>query len=303
MYDILIIGSGPAGCAAAVYGKRAGLRVLVIEKEYEGTGQIAQSGRVDNYPGLPGISGYELGEKFRDHAAELGAEFLEAEVTEIRRTADGFTLLCEEGEKIEGRTLIYSAGAAPRRIGVPGEEALIGAGVSFCALCDGSFYQDREVAVLGGGDTALDDALYLADICKKVYLVHRRDGFRGAESTVSLVRKKENIELVLGARTKEILGQDEVTGMALDNGRRLAVDGVFVAFGSVPQTGLLRGLVALDEAGYVPAGEDGKTEVPGLYVAGDIRVKPIRQVITAAADGANAATAAAEYLQRNAVEG
>ncbi len=319
MYDIIIIGSGPAGLSAAIYAKRANLNVAVAEKEYEGTGQIAESGNVNNYLGLPNINGYDLGEKFREHAVSLDVEFIEKEAVEIEVVQDDecaaesaiYRVKFDDDTIAEARALIYTAGAYPRKAGVPGEDEYTGKGVSYCAICDGAFYKGKIVAVLGGGDTALDDALYLADICEKVYLVHRRDSFRGAQSTVELLKQKENVELVLNETVTEIYGEKKPTGIKLKSGRELALDGVFVAYGSVPQSKLIKNLVQLDERGYVVAGEDGITYAatkkadddrriqPGLYVAGDVRTKTLRQVVTAVSDGANAATTAAEYLLRD----
>ncbi|HCF15271.1 MAG TPA: thioredoxin-disulfide reductase [Eubacterium sp.] len=319
MYDIIIIGSGPAGLSAAIYAKRANLNVAVAEKEYEGTGQIAESGNVNNYLGLPNINGYDLGEKFREHAVSLNVEFIEKEAVQIEAVQNDecaaesaiYRVKFDDDTIEEARALIYTAGAYPRKAGVPGEDEYTGKGVSYCAICDGAFYKGKTVAVLGGGDTALDDALYLADICEKVYLVHRRDSFRGAQSTVELLKQKENVELVLNETVIEIYGEKKPTGIKLKSGRELALDGVFVAYGSVPQSKLLKNLVQLDERGYVVAGEDGITYAatkkadddrriqPGLYVAGDVRTKTLRQVVTAVSDGANAATTAAEYLLRD----
>lgn len=319
MYDIIIIGSGPAGLSAAIYAKRANLNVAVAEKEYEGTGQIAESGNVNNYLGLPNINGYDLGEKFREHAVSLNVEFIEKEAVEIEAVQNDecaaesaiYRVKFDDDMIEEARALIYTAGAYPRKAGVPGEAEYTGKGVSYCAICDGAFYKGKTVAVLGGGDTALDDALYLADICEKVYLVHRRDSFRGAQSTVELLKQKENVELVLNETVTEIYGEKKPTGIKLKSGRELALDGVFVAYGSVPQSKLIKNLVQLDERGYVVAGEDGITYAatkkadddrriqPGLYVAGDVRTKTLRQVVTAVSDGANAATTAAEYLLRD----
>lgn len=319
MYDIIIIGSGPAGLSAAIYAKRANLNVAVAEKEYEGTGQIAESGNVNNYLGLPNINGYDLGEKFREHAVSLNVEFIEKEAVQIEAVQNDecaaesviYRVKFDDDTIEEARALIYTAGAYPRKAGVPGEDEYTGKGVSYCAICDGAFYKGKTVAVLGGGDTALDDALYLADICEKVYLVHRRDSFRGAQSTVELLKQKENVELVLNETVTEIYGEKKPTGIKLKSGRELALDGVFVAYGSVPQSELLKNLVQLDERGYVVAGEDGiayaaakkddtdRRIQPGLYVAGDVRTKTLRQVVTAVSDGANAATTAAEYLLRD----
>ena len=319
MFDIIIIGSGPAGLSAAIYAKRANLNVAVAEKEYEGTGQIAESGNVNNYLGLPNINGYDLGEKFREHAVSLNVEFIEKEAVQIEAVQNDecaaesaiYRVKFDDDTIEEARALIYTAGAYPRKAGVPGEDEYTGKGVSYCAICDGAFYKGKTVAVLGGGDTALDDALYLADICEKVYLVHRRDSFRGAQSTVELLKQKENVELVLNETVTEIYGEKKPTGIKLKSGRELALDGVFVAYGSVPQSELLKNLVQLDERGYVVAGEDGITYAAtkkadadrriqlGLYVAGDVRTKSLRQVVTAVSDGANAATTAAEYLLRD----
>ena len=297
-YDVGIIGSGPAGLSAAIYAKRANLSAVVIEKEYEGTGQIAESGQVDNYLGLPGISGYDLGEQFREHAVKLGVSFLEQEVTEIKKEDSAvFTIIFEDGSSVETKTVIYAAGATPRRANIPGEQEYLGKGVSYCAICDGSFYRGKKVAVLGGGDTALDDAVYLADLAEQVYVIHRRKEFRGAATTVEKLRKKENVTFVLEHQVKEITGAEKVNGVVLEEGTAIAVDGVFVAYGSVPQTNLVKELVTLDAAGYVKAEETGETSLAGLYVAGDVRTKKLRQVVTAVSDGANAATAVVEYLK------
>lgn len=297
-YDVGIIGSGPAGLSAAIYAKRANLSAVVIEKEYEGTGQIAESGQVDNYLGLPGISGYDLGEQFREHAVKLGVSFLEQEVTEIKKEDSAvFTIIFEDGSSVETKTVIYAAGATPRRANIPGEQEYLGKGVSYCAICDGSFYRGKKVAVLGGGDTALDDAVYLADLAEQVYVIHRRKEFRSAATTVEKLRKKENVTFVLEHQVKEITGAEKVNGVVLEDGTAIAVDGVFVAYGSVPQTNLVKELVTLDAAGYVKAEETGETSLAGLYVAGDARTKKLRQVVTAVSDGANAATAVVEYLK------
>lgn len=298
MLDMIIIGSGPAGLSAAIYGKRANLDVLVVEKEYEGTGQIAQSEQVDNYPGLCGISGYDLGERFRTHAQEIGVKFLEAEVQSFNQTADGWQIHFTDGGSMQARTVIYCAGASCRPLNVPGEEEFAGRGVSYCALCDGAYFKNKTVAVVGGGDTALEDALYLSAVCAKVYLIHRREQFRGALSTVEKVRAKENIELVLNAGVAAIIGTDKVYAAQLQDGRELAVDGIFIAIGSIPKTDILQGIIALDEQGYVIADETGHTDKSGFFVAGDVRTKKLRQVVTAVSDGANAATAAIDYLMK-----
>ncbi|MDU5954391.1 MAG: FAD-dependent oxidoreductase, partial [Ruminococcus sp.] len=268
-YDVGIIGSGPAGLSAAIYAKRANLSAVVIEKEYEGTGQIAESGQVDNYPGFPGISGYDLGENFREHAVKLGVSFMEQEVTEIKKEASSdFELVFADGSQVEAKTVIYAAGATPRRANIPGEQEYAGKGVSYCAICDGSFYRGKSVAVLGGGDTALDDAVYLADVAEKVYVIHRRKEFRGAAVTVAKLREKENVIFVLEHQVKEIIGEQKVTGVVLEDAAVIDVNGVFVAYGAVPQTDLLKKFAVLDDSGYVRAGETGETALEGLYVAG-----------------------------------
>lgn len=300
MLDMIIIGSGPAGLSAAVYARRASLEAVVIEKEYMGTGQIAESSRVDNYLGMPGMDGYSLGEAFREHAEAQGAVFVEGNVTSIANVDGVWTCTLEDGSQYEAKTIVYCAGCKNRNLGVEGEDKYNGRGISYCAVCDGAFYKDRAVAVIGGGDTALDDALYLSDICGQVYLIHRRNEFRGSASTVDKLRAMENVTFVTPARVTAINGGDKLSGIVLDNGDELAVDGLFVAVGMVPQTEVLAGLdeALLDSFGYVNAGEDGKTVLAGLYVAGDARTKQLRQVVTAASDGANAVMSAMEYLKK-----
>ena len=308
LYDVIIIGSGPAGLSAAIYAKRAKLSSLTIEANFASGGQVLNTYEVDNYPGLPGISGMDLGSTLRAHAEKMGAEFSRERVKELVLDEE-IKIVRTRKNEYHARTVILATGAEHRALNVPGEKELSGMGVSYCATCDGAFYKGKTAAVLGGGDTALDDALYLSDICEKVYLVHRRDSFRGAQSTVELLKQKENVELVLNETVTEIYGEKKPTGIKLKSGRTLAVDGVFVAYGSVPQSELIKNLVQLDERGYVVAGEDGITYAatkngdhdrsvqPGLYVAGDVRTKTLRQVVTAVSDGANAATTAAEYLR------
>ena len=297
-YDIAIIGSGPAGLGAALYAKRANLSVVVIEKEYEGTGQIAESGCVDNYLGMQEIGGYELGEAFRNHVVSLGVDFIEHEVQKIRAMEDGdYEIIFENNDQLKSKTIIYAAGASARKANILGEAQYIGKGVSYCAICDGSFYKDKVVAVLGGGDTALDDARYLSDLAKKVYLIHRRNEFRGAAKTVEALKQKDNVEILLNRTVEKIYGENKVTGVLLSDGQTLSIDGVFIAFGSVPNTKLIEPYVKLDTNGYVLADESGITEQKGLFIAGDLRRKQLRQVITAVADGANAVNSVQEYFQ------
>lgn len=298
MYDLIIIGSGPAGLGAAVYGKRAGMSTLVIEKNPMSGGQVLTTYEVDNYLGLPGINGFDLGTKFREHADKMGAEFAEAEVEKIEDGRNCKTVHTTTGD-YEGRTLILAMGAHHAKLGVPGEEELQGMGVSYCATCDGAFFKNRTVAVVGGGDVALEDAVFLARACKKVYLIHRRDTFRAAGVLQETVKNLSNVEILYNTTVQEICGEYMVENLIIHrDGQReeLAVNGIFIAVGIHPDTEICKQLVNCNEAGYVLAGEDTLTDKPGIFAAGDIRKKPLRQIITAVADGANAASAAAAYL-------
>lgn len=297
MIDVLVIGSGPAGLSAAVYAKRANLNVLVVEKVYYGTGQIVESKQVDNYLGFAGINGYELGEKFREHAMSLGVEMKNGEAIHFEPIEGIWKVTFVNGDVIEAKTVIYAAGAVHRHLGVDGEKEFAGKGVSYCATCDGAFFKGKRTAVIGGGDTALDDALHLADIAEKVYLVHRRNEFRGSARTVEILKEKDNVEFVLEAVPEKISGDDMVTELALKDDRKLAVEGIFIAVGMVPMTKMVQNIVELDSNGYIAADETGKTSAKGFFAAGDVRTKSLRQVITAVADGANAATAAEQYIK------
>lgn len=300
MYDIAIIGSGPAGLSAAVYAKRAELSTVVIEKEYMGTGQIAESSRVDNYLGLYGENGFDLGEKFRTHAEAVGAEFIEAEITEIIPDNESYVLKTSDSRDIFTRTVIYAAGTKRRRLEIKGESEFLSQGISFCAVCDGSFYADKIVAVIGG-DTALSDALYLSDIAKKVYIIHRRESFRANEALQKAVKNTPNIELILNAVPIGFIGDKKISSVRYIRDHEeniLDVDGVFIAVGSIPNSGLLKGIADIDENGYIIADENGITSAPGIFAAGDVRTKRLRQVITAAADGANCAESARIYLSQ-----
>lgn len=300
MYDIIIIGSGPAGLAAAIYGQRAKLSVLVIEKQPMSGGQIINTSDVDNYPGMPGMGGFELASKFRAHADAMGAKVVTAEVKAFELSGDVKKIITEDAT-YEAKTVVIATGATHRKLDVPGEEQLAGAGVSYCATCDGAFFRGKEVAVIGGGDVALEDALFLSRISKKVYLIHRRDEFRGAKSLQEKVFQAENIEVVWNTVVETIDGDGLVEGLALrqtktGEHRILSVQGVFVAVGIQPNSELFQGTLDMDEGGYIRAGEDGVTSIPGVFAAGDVRTKMLRQVITAAADGANAVTSAERYL-------
>lgn len=300
MYDVIIIGSGPAGLAAAIYAKRAALETLVLEKTPISGGQIINTYEVDNYPGLPGISGMELGQKMRGHVDAQHAEVKTATVKEIIDHGD-YKLVCTSDGDFETRTVVLAMGASHRQLGVPGENELCGMGVSYCATCDGAFFKGRDVAVVGGGDVALEDALFLARGCNKVYLIHRRDAFRGAKVLQKQVEEKENIVCVMDSVVDEIVGEDLVEKVCISNKKtqqssELSVQGIFIAVGISPNTKDIQGLPKQDDAGYIIATEDGVTDIPGIFVAGDCRTKQLRQVITATADGANAITSVEHYL-------
>ena len=298
MLDVLVIGSGPAGLSAAIYAKRANLNVLVAEKEYMGTGQIAESRQVDNYLGLVGKSGYDLGEAFLEDAGKLGVDFYEGEAVRYEKSDSGWKVYFDNDDVLKTKTVIYCAGAVHRPLGLPEESTYAGKGISYCAVCDGAFYKDKVTAVVGGGDTALDDALYLSEICKKVYLIHRRSEFRGSASTLETIKQKENIELVTNAKIASVAGTNKVETIVLNNERTISVDGIFVAIGMMPQTETLKDLLDLDRNGYIVADETGKTSAPGFFAAGDVRTKQLRQVVTAVSDGANAAYSAADYIRK-----
>ena len=301
MLDVIIIGSGPAGLAAAIYAMRAGLETLVIEKQPMSGGQILNTVDVDNYPGLPGIGGFELGMSFREHAQKLGAQFETAEVTSIEAATETEKIVVTAKESYKCRTIVLAMGATHRMLEVPGEEALRGMGVSYCATCDGAFFRGKTVAVIGGGDVALEDALFLARGCEKVYLIHRRDALRGARSLQQKVFDTPNIEIIWDSVVESIDGEGMVQMLQIRNKKTeeqttLPLQGVFIAVGITPDTGLVRGLVDCDESGYIRADETCVTSVPGIYAAGDLRTKQLRQIVTAAADGANAITSAENYI-------
>jgi len=302
-YDLLIIGSGPAGMGAAVYAVRAGLKAAVIDRSPVSGGQVQSTYEVDNYLGLPGLSGGDLSDRFREHADQLGAVFITADVQGIEREAgqQAMYILHTDRGDFRTRTVVLATGASHSLLGVPGEKELAGMGVSYCATCDGAFYRKSTVAVVGGGDVAVEDAIFLAGICEKVYLVHRRDQLRAADSLQKKLFSLQNIEILWNSEVKEILGAEMVEGIQVYNNKsgeqsKLDVEGVFIAVGIVPDTDLLRGLVEMDEKGYVIADENCVTSEKGIFVAGDIRKKPMRQIITAVADGANAVHSAQEFL-------
>lgn len=299
MYDIIIIGGGPAGLTAALYALRAGKSVLVIEKSTFG-GQITWSPKVENFPTIPSISGAELGDRLTSQVLEQGAELELDEVVSVELDGDIKRVKTDFGGTFEAKALIIAAGARPRTLGIPGEDALMGAGVCFCAVCDGAFYKDRPVAVNGGGNSALQDAMLLSDTCSKVYLIHRRDTFRGEARLVEALRARENVEFVLNSSITALIGQDELSGLIVTNdkgeSREISVDGLFVAIGHAPDNGVFSELVDLDKGGYADSDESCTTKTPGVFVAGDCRKKNVRQLTTAAADGSCAALAACRYV-------
>lgn len=302
MYDTIIIGSGPGGLSAAVYAKRGELDFILIEKEYGSTGQIAESERVDNYLGLYGENGFDLGERFRSHAEALGTEFYEGEVSEISAENGGYKVTLADGTAFETKTIVYAAGASHRRLDIKGEAEFSGRGVSYCAVCDGAFCKGKTAAVIGGGDTALGDALYLSKAAEKVYLIHRRDTFRANRLLQKQVSEVSNIEIILNAVPLEITGEKRVEALRISrNGQEeaLPVHSVFAAVGTIPNSGALKGIAELDANGYIIAGEDCVTSAKGIFAAGDVRTKALRQVITAAADGANSISSVQKYLTEN----
>lgn len=300
IYDCIIVGSGPAGLSAAVYAKRAGLETLVIEKSYMSGGQVLNTYEVDNYLGLPGINGFDMGMQFRAHADKLEVEFAEGEVIGL---SNGSKKMVHTSDRdYESYTVILAMGAEHAKLGVPGEERFAGRGVSYCATCDGAFYKGKDVAVVGGGDVALEDAAFLAKYCNKVYLIHRRDEFRGAMILQKQLKNLENVEILYSHTVKEICGEEQVQELLLadhktGNQKTILVDGIFVAVGMKPGTKWVPDFIEKDEKGYIIAGEDGKTNSEGILVAGDVRTKQLRQIITAVADGACAAISAAGYVR------
>ncbi len=301
IYDVVIIGSGPAGLTAAVYAKRAELKMIVIEKEMASGGQILNTYEVDNYPGFPGINGYDLGMKFREHAEKLGAEFVNDEVLRIE-ASDGLFAVVGEEKTYVTKSVIIATGAQHRKLSVIGEEELTGMGVSYCATCDGAFFRNKVAAVVGGGDVAIEDAIFLARMCKKVYLIHRRNQLRGAKTLQTQLFNQDNVEVIWDTVVEEIEGGDQVESLTIKNinteeTRKLAVDGVFIAVGINPQSEAFNNLVEMDH-GYIKAGEDCETNIPGVFAVGDVRTKQLRQISTAVSDGANAITSVERYLTR-----
>ena len=298
MADIVIIGAGTAGLSAAIYALRAGKSVLILEQLAYG-GQIINTPEVENYPGIKSISGFDFAQGLYEQAVALGAELKFEQVTGIE---DGpVKKVKTSGAEYECGAIILATGAKNRPLGLDREQQLIGSGISYCATCDGAFFKGRAVAVNGGGNTALEDALFLSNYCSKVYLIHRRDEFRGEAKQVEKLKAKENIEFVLNSTITELVGDDELSGVKVHDkvsgeDKLIEVDGLFIAIGQMPENAAFAPLIALDGAGYIVAGEDCKTNVEGIFAAGDCRTKTVRQLTTAAADGAVAALAACAYI-------
>lgn len=300
MKDVIIIGSGPAGLTAAIYAKRAGLSTLVIEKAPVSGGQLLNTYEVDNYPGLQGLGGFEMGMKFREHAEAMEAEFIEEEVTGLRLLGNIKEVVTEENV-YQARTVIIATGATHARLGVKGEAELVGRGVSYCATCDGAFFKNKVTAVVGGGNTAVEDAIFLAQFCEKVYLIHRRDKLRATEILQKKLFLLPNIQVLWDSEVEKIVGESQVEEVELVNKKtglrkQIKVDGIFVAVGIRPVSEKFTSLIESDENGYLVAGEDCATNIEGVFAVGDVRTKKLRQIVTAVADGANALSGVGEYL-------
>lgn len=295
MYDIAIVGAGPAGLTAAIYAARANKSVVVFEALACG-GQIISTSYIDNYPVAPHITGLDFSKTLQKQAEDLGVEIEYVEITHITSSSDIFTLASEDDE-YTARSVIIATGTKPRKLNLANEDELVGRGVSYCATCDGGFYKGKAVAVNGGGNSALHEALYLSSICEKVYLVHRRDEFRADAALIDKVKAKDNIEIVLNANITKLNGEKHIESIETDNGHTINIEGLFVSIGRVPNTaGLVDDLNLVDD--YINSGEDCKTNIPGIFVAGDVRMKELRQLVTATSDGAIAAAAAINFLHK-----
>lgn len=300
VYDLVIIGSGPAGLGAAIYARRAMLDAVTIEKGMVSGGQILNTEQVDNYPGIPAVSGFDLGMKLREHADALGAVFAEDQAERLDISGDVKLVVCRDAV-YRAKTVIIAAGAHHKSLGVPGEERFMGSGVSYCATCDGAFFKNKVTTVVGGGDVAIGDAIFLARMCEKVYVIHRRDQLRGAKSLQDKLFSLPNVEMVWDTVVDEIQGENAVEALKVTNkktGRTdiLPVNGVFIAVGIAPESSLYEGLLETDGGGYIQAAEDGVTSAPGVFAAGDVRTKQLRQAITAVADGANCVASVERFL-------
>ena len=301
MFDLIIVGAGVAGLTAAIYAARAGADFIVLEQDGYGGGQISSAHLVENYPGIPSVCGADLSEEIRAHAEKLGAKIEFGIVTDIIDNGDSKKVITEDNIEYISKAVIIATGASPRALGVLGEDKFLGRGVSYCAVCDGAFYEDKDVFVIGGGDTAVEDAIYLSDICKSVTLVHRREEFRAPKTRVDYLKSKENVKFILNANLISIDGTERVSSVSVNannNINKYNTDGVFIAVGTKPESSMIKSLDIDTDNGYIKADETCKTNIKGIFAAGDIRTKHLRQVITAAADGANAAISAMEFIKQ-----
>lgn len=305
MYDVIVIGAGPAGLSAAIYAQRAGKKVLVLEGKSYG-GQIINTSKIENYPGIQEVSGFGFATGLYEQAKAMGAEISYEKCLKIEKIDDSdpteFVVSCKS-KQYTARSVILAVGAVNRKLGLEKEEKLTGKGVSYCATCDGAFYKEKNVAVVGGGNTALEDAIFLSNYCKNVYLIHRRDTFRGEKKWEMLLRERSNVHFYLEQTVSELVGEERLQGVKLRHvasGKEtsLEVEGLFIAVGQKPATSDFASLLETDQGGYMMAGEDCQTSIPGIYVAGDCRVKQVRQLTTAVADGSVAALAACAYCEQ-----
>lgn len=299
MYDIIIVGAGTAGLSAAIYGVRAGKKVLVFEAENYG-GQIINTLEIENYPGIKKVSGYEFATNLYQQTLDLGAEIKFEKVIKIQAEEDVKKVVTEGGEYLS-KTIILATGAKNRPLGLEKEKELIGKGISYCATCDGAFYKGKAVAVNGGGNTALEDAIFLSAYCSKVYVIHRRDTFRGEERLLQSLKNKSNVEFVLNSNITKLIGEEVLEGVVVkdtktDQEKTISISGLFIAIGQVPNNSIFANLIELDQSGYIVGREDCKTNAQGVFVAGDTRTKSVRQLATAASDGAIAGLAACEFI-------
>lgn len=294
MYDLAIIGGGPAGMTAGLYAVRAGLKTVIFEEKFFG-GQIINSHKVDNYPGLPGISGYDLADRLINQLREFDIEIKNKKIISCNLSGDE-KIISTRKEEFRAKSVIIATGAKPRKLGLENEDEFIGLGVSYCATCDGAFYKDKTVVVNGGGNTALDDALYLSNFSKKVYLIHRRDSFRGSQITLGKIKANPKIEIILNNEIEKINGQGKLESLTLKDGKTILADGLFIAIGNEPETSLFKGQIVLDENGYIMTDSNLKTNLNLVYGAGDVINKKLRQVVTAQNDGAVALSNILEEL-------
>ena len=301
IYDVIIIGSGPAGLAAAIYAQRSELNNIVIEKTGFSGGQIINTYEVDNYPGTPGISGFDLSAKFREHCDRLNTTFITGEVIDFKLENDIKLVTLDDGSQYRSKAVVIATGGSPRHLNVPGEDKFSGLGISYCATCDAMFYKGKTVAVVGGGDVAVEDAIFLSRIAEKVYVIHRRDEFRALKSSANKLLSLDNVTVLWDSVVEGINGSETVESLDIKNVKtdeksNIEVAGVFIAVGYIPSSQVYKDILATDEQGYIIAGESCETNVPGIFAAGDIRTKDLRQIITAASDGANAITGVERYL-------